>query len=324
MRFAVEAWAPEYGAVAGDELLGGEEPHATVDRSIERSERTWAPIRPTVPPPARVGFVDGVTRVDAQVWIQDDEGELRAGLCTTAAAGAVVCGQAARIADVRVERTLLTASRAPAPIVTPHATYQPLAEPGEPEKLAMAAIKLMRALEARIATEVTGADLVVLDGLLWGREDVEAAIGYIKSHRSPYLPAALNEVVGALAPGERTPVFLVSTTWTRFSWYLRLPGGGAHPWSGIVRCEASQRMGDRRAVELADLAAAALPRFASTPHKEPRAPQNLYPIAGLERELRRRSGDAALLYRSLLAAAAGAQREGAPGRSPIPVPRPGP
>jgi hypothetical protein len=44
---------------------------------------------------------------------------------------------------------------------------------------------------------------------------------------------------------------------------------------------------------------ATLPRFASSPHKEPRAPQNLYPIAGLERALRRRLGDPALLYREL-------------------------
>ena len=33
---------------------------------------------------------------------------------------------------------------------------------------------------------------------------------------------------------------------------------------------------------------AALPAFASAPHKDTRSPQNLYPIAGLERELRRR------------------------------------
>ena len=44
---------------------------------------------------------------------------------------------------------------------------------------------------------------------------------------------------------------------------------------------------------------ATLPRFASQEHKDPRAPQNLYPIAGLERALRRRLGDARLLYRSL-------------------------
>ena len=50
--------------------------------------------------------------------------------------------------------------------------------------------------------------------------------------------------------------------------------------------------------------AAVLPRFASEPHKDTRAPQNLYPIGGLERELRHRFGDQALLFRSLQRAAA--------------------
>ncbi|MFS8586536.1 MAG: hypothetical protein FWJ72_15825, partial [Acidimicrobiia bacterium] len=53
----------------------------------------------------------------------------------------------------------------------------------------------------------------------------------------------------------------------------------------------------------ADVVAATLPRFASQPHNDPRAPQNLHPIAGLERELKRRLGDAALLERALRAAA---------------------
>ena len=56
---------------------------------------------------------------------------------------------------------------------------------------------------------------------------------------------------------------------------------------------------------LADLTARLLPPLASTPHKDPRAPQNLVPIGGLERELRHRLGDQQLLYRALRAAAAG-------------------
>jgi hypothetical protein len=46
-----------------------------------------------------------------------------------------------------------------------------------------------------------------------------------------------------------------------------------------------------------------LGRFASTEYKDSRAPQNLYPIAGLERELRRRLGEPNLLYRALRRAA---------------------
>jgi hypothetical protein len=69
----------------------------------------------------------------------------------------------------------------------------------------------------------------------------------------------------------------------------------------VVRCEASADLGTADVIALADVTAAVLPRFASEPYKESRAPQNLYPISGLERELRRRLGDAELLYRSLRA-----------------------
>jgi len=58
------------------------------------------------------------------------------------------------------------------------------------------------------------------------------------------------------------------------------------------------------AVVRAEIVSACLPRFASEPHKEPRAPQNLYPIAGLENQLRHQLGDALLLERSLRVAAA--------------------
>ena len=57
-------------------------------------------------------------------------------------------------------------------------------------------------------------------------------------------------------------------------------------------------------VRLAGLSQGCLARFASTRYKDPRAPQNLYPISGLERELRRRLGDPRLLYRALSRSAA--------------------
>jgi hypothetical protein len=46
-----------------------------------------------------------------------------------------------------------------------------------------------------------------------------------------------------------------------------------------------------------------LARYASAGYKDSRAPQNLYPIAGLERALRRRLGDPGVLYRALRTAA---------------------
>ncbi|MCK9901904.1 hypothetical protein MXD63_17705 [Frankia sp. Cpl3] len=66
-----------------------------------------------------------------------------------------------------------------------------------------------------------------------------------------------------------------------------------------MRVECGSGTTVTHAVELADLSQATLLRFASQEFKDARAPQNLYPIAGLERTLRRRLDDPGLLYRAL-------------------------
>jgi hypothetical protein len=85
---------------------------------------------------------------------------------------------------------------------------------------------------------------------------------------------------------------------------VRLPGAGGAPWAGVARCECSADLAPAAAIELADVATATLPRFASDQYKDARAPQNLYPIGALERERRHRLGDQQLIYRALRAAAA--------------------
>jgi hypothetical protein len=128
-------------------------------------------------------------------------------------------------------------------------------------------------------------------------------VGSIKTQHRSYGPPIVLDTVGRLQAGERTPVFTVGDRFTRWSWYVRLPGAVAHPLAAVVRCEASCNLPVAEVVVLADQVTAQLPRFASQPHKDTRAPQNLYPIAGLERELRRRLGDAQLLLRALRSAA---------------------
>jgi hypothetical protein len=157
-----------------------------------------------------------------------------------------------------------------------------------------------------------GGDLLVIDGPLRGRQHLPRALGYIKSHRTTYLPPDLNALVGTLAAGQRTPVFLAGTNWDRHTWYLRLPGAAgpaAAPWAGIVRIECSADLPASEVIGLAGLSQVCLGRFASAEYKDTRAPQNLYPIAGLERELRRRLGDQRLLYRALRLTAQAARAE---------------
>ena len=94
----------------------------------------------------------------------------------------------------------------------------------------------------------------------------------------------------------------MGTSWRRTSWYLQLPRTSGVPWSGVVRLECSADLPLAEVTRLGDLTARLLPPLASAPHKDPRAPQNLVPIGGLERELRHRLGDQQILYRALRAA----------------------
>ena len=150
----------------------------------------------------------------------------------------------------------------------------------------------------------------MVDGPLGSRRVLPGTVGYVKTHHVSYLPAALRGVVGALEAGERTPVFCVGDRFARHSWYLRLPGEVSHAWAGVVRCEAASDVEVAAAIALADRMAVVLPRYASTAHKDPRAPQNLFPIAGLERELRHRLGDPLVIQRALREAAQSSRHDG--------------
>ena len=158
---------------------------------------------------------------------------------------------------------------------------------------------------ADVAAVAGAAGLVVVDGPLRERHRVPGAVGYVKRHEAGYGTPVVSATVDRLAPGERTPVFLVGERFRRYSWYVRLPTSAAasHPFAATVRCELAPDRPVAAAVEVADRVTAMLPRFASGSHKDPRAPQNLIPIAGLERRLRGMLGDSRLLLRSLTAAA---------------------
>ena len=166
-----------------------------------------------------------------------------------------------------------------------------------------------RALEAEAAVPAArrrpaGDDLLVADGPLRGARQLPSALGYVKTHQVQYLPTALAARGGRLRAGQRCPVFLLGTRWHRYTWYLRLPGAGAArpgpAWCGVeCSAELPPRRGDRaRRRQRGDAAP-----VRSTAYKDPRAPQNLMPIAGLERRLRAMLGDPRLLHRSLRRAA---------------------
>lgn len=306
MRFAVDPWDPAYGSSAESEMGQSE---ATVVTDIEVADADWQPLRPaagTVTPSAIV-FVDGVRRLEARTWIEIDNGaDAVAGIFASYAAGAVRCDGEAKLVDARVGRGIFAPVSDLDDVVTRHGTFAATrTDDSSMERLTYAVHELMSECEVKIAEDARrhGDELILLDGPIRKRGHIRDAVGLVKSHHVRYLKGAPGTVVGRLAAGERTPLFRVDAApFSRCSWYTRLPGLAGGPWAGIMRCEVSAAIPVAELSELADSVTASLGRFASAPHKDARAPQNLYPIAGLERELRRRLGDPAVLYRALRAA----------------------
>jgi hypothetical protein len=320
MRFSVDGWDPSYGSSLEADELG--ESTATIRTDVERPESGWGPVAPVLatPQPAALRFVDGVRRIEARVWIDEETTDgspatdATAGLCASYAAGVMCCchGQA-HLLGTEVRRGLFTIAGHAVDVPTRAGAYRAWTtrpDPGVPlpMTLSQALQRQLAQIEGVVAAEARGhacaqadggTDLLVVDGPLRGRQHLPRSLGFIKTHRTAYLPPALNAIVGTLPPGYRTPVFRMGTSWDRHSWYLRLPCAPAAPWAGVVRIECAADLPVGGVVELANLSQVTLPRFASSEYKDARAPQNLYPIAGLERQLRRRLGDPRVLYRAL-------------------------
>jgi hypothetical protein len=313
VTFTVDPWDPGYGMAFGEEMNGDalQESSAELNLDLEIPADQWRPLWPVPAPrlPGAVLFLDGVRRIDARIWVHGSSPQPGPGIAASFAAGLVSCDGAARIREIAVQRGLFTASPDAGGISTRHAHYPAwLAAGAGPDKLSLALQQHLLDAEVQLALlfraqNPDADDLLVVDGPLRGRTHLDRTVGYIKTHHSSYLPAEQAAVVSALEPGQRTPAFTMGTSWRRSSWYLRLPGSPGVPWSGVVRLECSADRPLPEVVRLANLTALVLPPLASEPHKDPRAPQNLVPIGGLERELRRRLGDQQLLYRSLRAAA---------------------
>jgi hypothetical protein len=165
---------------------------------------------------------------------------------------------------------------------------------------------LMRDAERDLAEDMAqeGA-VVVLDGPLTRvRTQGKRVIGYVKTHWRVPLDDAGRAVVADLRAGQRTS--LLAPRDDVYSTYLRLPSSGtAGTWGATVRLEIPTHVGVTRAATWADEACALLPRYAGVAHVDARAPQNLQPVAAIERQLRHLLGDAGLAMRAVRTAVVG-------------------
>lgn len=306
-RLHVENWAPEFGASFEPNEAPSLSPS---DIDYDAEVREWRPIvgkdGDDVP---TIAFIDGVRRVDARLTLDDPLSGPLPGICGSYAVGAALWDRRlprTEVTDVGVNRVaVLSQPREDItlPALGANMTYQ-MDEHGEeiePEALIQRLQTLMRNEEGRLATQLaqTG-HLVIADGPIKSL-GAETIVGCIKRHRGSYVTGKKAKVVGALRPGERTPLFVFDIGgFRRFSWYVRLAHVvGGHSWSGIMRCECTASLPMTEVYRLADRATAFLPRVASAQHLDPRAPQNLAPIASLERYLKHMLGDPLLLCRIL-------------------------
>jgi hypothetical protein len=324
MKFSVDPWDPSYGTSVEGEL---ERSTVEVAVDVEQPAQMWLPIDPdpALAAPEAVLFVDGVRRTDAQVWVNEPDGSASPALCASYAAGVVCCCRdgGAHLLQPEIRRGLFTTAADGVDVTTSAGGYRCIrveAKPGaDPAQVLSAAVQKDMA-EAEVLVSATardghapghgdaGHDLLVVDGSLNGRQHLPRALGFVKTHSRGFLPSEVGGIVAELRAGQRTPVFRMGrpgadSLIARYSWYLRLPCAPGAPWAGIARIECSAELPVSQAVVLADTSQVTLPRFASTEYKDSRAPQNLYPIAGLERALRRRLGEPTLLYRALRRAA---------------------
>jgi hypothetical protein len=307
VRLRVDPWDPEYGASAEIDFDLG----APVGMDLEAEvSGPWEPI--TVAPrdelPCCV-FIDGVRRIEAQLYAEDGDAQAP-GLAGSWAVGCAWSTRPPKLGVIVVGRELVVGGGLmPPPLEVTvgrgSVRFRPQAVTGTAPLDPLQGLQnIMRQEEAELARATLDggkAQLVVSDGplnyFLQG-----PAVGMIKRQSRSYLDVGRAQVLTRLRPGDRTPIFkLGEQRLERYSWYLRLsdPRVIDGTMAGIVRLEVAAGGGLESAQRLADLAGAVLPRFASQPGHDPRAPQNLYPVGVLEASLRHRLGDASLMRRNL-------------------------
>jgi hypothetical protein len=303
----IDPWAAEY---EGSIQLSEEAEAVPVDIGVESA--TWAAVRPpAAPSPRRIAFVDGVRRIESRLLAGYGERTIF-GLLGSFGVGAVLVDVGARIDCETIGRIAVAGGGLLLdPFVAPMAdgravlVFEPRTEPdNDPAVPVQGLQKAMRQMEAGLAERLSAeVDVVFLDGPLTFLTPAAggSVVGFVKRLLRNYLDPSAHALLPWLAVGERTPLFLIPGREPRYSWYLRIAFGRPieSALTGVVRLEAPAARGLDEARLLADLSGREIPRFASDATRDPRAPQNLHPIGGLEARLKHLLGDASVIRRAI-------------------------
>jgi hypothetical protein len=331
----LDPWSSDYGS----SLLASEESEEAlltrvkVDCSVEMSEKNWRPVDCNegivLEEPSRVAFVDGVRRIECNLVFEGGVG-FRYGAFGSFAAGGVVVTQgrlnkmSESLAVCAVKRYVMAPEDVEASENPELSVNFPMGSSVKvcvyriagqvPTESVIAIQHLMREEEAVVCRELAAkqaADLLIADGPLNLALLKHSVVGFIKSFHNLYVSYSLCPVLTQLRPGERTPIFLIEPrnkkdSMRRYSCYARISARCPQDSSlaGLGRFEVSTEMGFGEAQRLLSLCAKVVPRFGSQYGRDPRAPQNLFPLGALEHELRRRLGSPEILRRVFQAALA--------------------
>lgn len=304
LNLRLDPWTPTYESAVQLDDDDGAAP-GDVDPFVEETE--WRPMMPQfVDRPRTIAFVDGVQRIEMRV-IGDSDGKMIYGAFASVAVGAVFVREGGcTVAGETPMRVLaLSDGETHPPMCIPcgqsvlefvaRSTHETASANGlMAAQLAVQNVRRDAEIRLGEALDEAGHEMVVVDGRLnWQPKRKAMVIGLVKTIHQRYLESAQAAVIGKLPPKMRTPIFRIGRDRAVYSWYLRLTQQRPidHPWAGVVRVETLEAIGIEAAVRLADLTACHLPSFASSSMHDARAPQNLYPIGGLETQLRHTLGD---------------------------------
>ena len=299
-RWRLEAWNPDYALPQ----VGFEESEPTVEVNTEL-ETPWQPIACQPQNWPVLFFVDGRQRIDAV--IANPKG--KRALLVTVVAGALVRDDAGiRLAGLPwVRRYALHTGEFDQSIQIGSFEYRPYEiEARDLREMAKQVNGVMRRLEAEFAATLEGG-LVIGDGPIFATQHTpNSMIGYAKTMWQRYLPNDKESLIFQLKEHQRTPIFHIPASGRRtlelYSWYLRLPinpGTPFHSGAGLLRVE-TPLCDFNQAKYRADLSLELLCSLASSPARDPRAPQNLIPVGGLEMLLGRYMGQAEVVRRRIV------------------------
>ena len=304
MTLALDPWRGDHGGqIVVEDEWDNEEGSSPRGFAIPEEEGPWEPrdLWPASRPRTTV-VIDGVMREDTS---GRGNNFAPAMLCSYAA-GAVIIGEATEIVTEPVQRRLIVGNgqsedhlpvyagnRMKDPLV-----YKALSTPDQPRKHLL---QIMREAETAVIQKHSGPDrLMLADGNLTLHEWGFPVVGVIKTIHRLYLAPEHAPILTQLQNSQRTPLFR-REGYRVYTCYLRLssPRPIESHLAGLVRLEVQTQLGLQKAVEVLNQAAKRICELASRAPKDPRAPQNLVPVRGLELRLRHLLGDRMLLRRGI-------------------------